>query len=208
MKHRLSCILALFLAGLILFSCSPKSRYDRKLTHELASGERNDTIFMGIYLGMSDKDFYTHCWTLNREGLIRQGNSNMSVERVLDKELPYPATMNFYPNFGHGKITELPVRFVYNGWSPWTKELSAENLQKDVLAWFKKLYGGGYISVEHPLRGSAFIKLDGNRRITIYTENDMYVWAVFKDMSVMDTPGDSVSGPGGVHEEITKEPAQ
>ena len=41
------------------------------------------------------------------------------------------------------------------------------------------------MKVDHPKRGSAYIKLDGNRRITIFRENEMNVWAVFSDMSVM-----------------------
>jgi hypothetical protein len=36
----------------ILNGCSPKSKYDRKLKHELAKGIRNDSLFLGLYLGM------------------------------------------------------------------------------------------------------------------------------------------------------------
>jgi hypothetical protein len=177
-------ILPVLFAGIILLSCSPNSTYERRLSRELASGERNDTLFMGIYLGMSDKDFYTHCWKLNKEGLIRQGTRNMTVEYQLADELPFPATMNFYPEFGQGKIIELPVRYSYNGWAPWNKDLSSEKLLEDVLDYFKKSYGRGFITVKHPERGLAHIRIDGNRRITLYKEDDMYVWAVFKDMSV------------------------
>ena len=40
------------------------------------------------------------------------------------------------------------------------------------------------MKVDHPERGPAFVQLSGNRRITIFKEKDMYVWAVFTDMSV------------------------
>ena len=184
------------MTGIIFAGCSPKERYDRKLEKELASGVRHDSIFMGLYLGMADKDFYSHCWQLNRQGLIRQGSSNMTVEKVLDKELAHPATMNFYPEFGSGKIIQMPVRFAYNGWSPWNEELSTEKLREDVLRWFKSHYGRGFIDVEHPDRGLAHVKIDGNRRITIYQDGEVYVWAVFSDMTVMNNLDDMMPDSG------------
>jgi hypothetical protein len=204
MKVRKVWILPVLLAGIILLGCSPKSRYERRLKQELASGERYDTLFMGIYLGMSDKDFYSHCWLLNREGLIRQGSGNMSVQRELKDELKHPATMDFYPEFGQGKIVEMPVKYVYTGWAPWNKELSSESLQADILNKYSRMYGKGFIKVEHPDRGAAYIKIDGNRRITIYTENDMNVWAIFTDMSAA-IPNDSTSETGARMNEITKQ---
>ena len=164
--------------------CSPKAKYNRRLKHEMASGVRNDSIFMGIYLGMSDKDFYTHCWELNRQGLIKQGPNNTTVEYIMRNELKYPATMNFYPTFVDREIYEMPVKFIYNGWAPWNKKLSADSLQADVLNWYQKVYGKGFIGVKHPDRGMAYVLLNGNRRITIFKENDLYVWAVFTDMFV------------------------
>jgi hypothetical protein len=40
------------------------------------------------------------------------------------------------------------------------------------------------MEVKHSIRGSAYVKLDGNRRISIFKENDIYVWAIFTDMLV------------------------
>jgi hypothetical protein len=139
---------------------------------------------MGLYLGMPQKDFYTKCWELNKKGLIRQGTNNATVEYVLRGELKHPGTMNFYPKFKEGKIYEMPVKFVYTGWAPWNRELSSEKLQMDVLEWYNKLYGRGFMEVKHPQMGSAYIKIDGNRRISIYKENDLYVWALFTDLLV------------------------
>lgn len=205
MKIGIIRILPVLLAGITLLSCSPKSTYERRMNRELASGERNDTLFMGIYLGMSDKDFYTHCWKLNKEGLIRQGTRNISVERQLADELTFPATMNFYPEFGQGKIIGIPVRYSYNGWAPWNKELSSESLLEDVLKWYKKSYGGGFITVKHPDRGAAYIKIDGNRRITLFREDEMHVWAVFKDMSAVGNLSNSSNDEEALFEDITTE---
>ncbi len=177
--------LSVIIAGLIVYGCSsPRSKYEHRLKSELESGVRNDTLFLGMYFGMGEKEFYTHCWNLNKKGLIKQGPKNTTVERALEEELDYPATMYFYPKFYDGKIYEMPVSFVYNGWAPWNKKLSVEKLQLDVLKWLEKNYGKGFIKVEHPKHGMAYVKIDGNRRITLFREEEMYVWVVFTDMLV------------------------
>ena len=170
------------IAALIVGGCSPGKTYDRRLKRELASGVRYDSLFMGISFGMTDQEFFDHCWILNKDSLVKQGTANMSVQYDINEELQHRATMNFYPIFAEGKIVEMPVRFIYNGWAPWTKELSATNLALDVKSWYEGIYGKGFITVTHPLKGEAFTKIDGNRRITIYNENDLHVWAIFTDM--------------------------
>ena len=77
----------------------------------------------------------------------------------------------------------MKVSFIYDGWAPWNQEQSASNLAQDVKRWYEKTYGNGFITVTHPFRGEAYTKIDGNRRITIYIENDQLVWAIFTDMS-------------------------
>ncbi len=170
---------------LFLVSCSPGARYERQLKNALASGIRNDSLFMGIYLGMPEKDFYTHCWNLNRKGLIKQGTGNTSVEHIVKDELLHPAVMYFYPGFIGGKVAEMPVQFKYQGWAPWNKELSSEALQEDVVRYYTTIYGGGFIKVRHPEKGLAMVKIDGNRRISVFKNDEMSVWAVFTDMSVV-----------------------
>lgn len=100
--------------------------------------------------------------------------------------------MNFYPIFYENRIIEMPVRFLYNGWAPWNKELSASKLALDVKQWYEDIYGKGFITVTHPMKGEAYTKIDGNRRITIYVENDLYVWALFTDM-LHESKKDSLS---------------
>lgn len=181
------------IAALIVGGCSPGKTYERRLKRELASGVRYDSLFMGISFGMTDEAFYKHCWNLNRDGLVRQGTGNHTVLYDIREELEHPSTMNFYPKFENGKIVEMPVRFLYNGWAPWNKELSVEKLAEDVKNWYEDIYGNGFITIVHPMKGMAYTKIDGNRRITIYTENDLYVWAVFTDMlSVVEK--DSLQG--------------
>lgn len=168
--------------ALVVGGCSPGKTYERRLNRELASGVRYDSLFMGISFGMTEEAFYKQCWKLNDDSLVKQGTSNMSVEYSIREELKYPATVNFYPVFDSGKIVEMPVRFVYNGWAPWNKELSAAKLAEDVKSWYEDIYGKGFITIVHPIRGTAYTKIDGNRRITIYNEDELHAWARFTDM--------------------------
>lgn len=179
-------------ASLIMGGCSPGRKYERKLERELASGVRYDSLFLGLSFGMTSEEFFKHCWGLNKDSLVRQGTANMSVQYDLEKELKHPATMNFYPIFGDDRIVEMPVRFIYNGWAPWNKELAPDKLAKEVKNWYEDIYGRGFITVTHPMKGKAYTKIDGNRRITVYVENDLYVWAIFKDM-LYEVENDSLS---------------
>jgi hypothetical protein len=178
-------IISAIMAGCLFCGCTPRTRYESRLKHELARGVRCDSLFMGLYLGMSQKEFYEQCWKLNRKGLVKQGESNSTVLYSIKHELKYPATMDFYPGFKNGKIATMPVKFAYSGWAPWNKALSADNLEEDVLRWYKKQYGRGFLQVKDPVKGTAWVRIDGNRRIAIYKENDdLHVWAVFTDLSV------------------------
>jgi hypothetical protein len=191
MKTRFLLLVPVIIFAGIFSGCTKKAKYERLLKHELASGIRNDSIFMGIYLGMAEKDFYTHCWLLNGKGIIKQGLRNSSVEYQMRKEINYPAIMDFYPVFVKGKIYEMPVRYVYSGWAPWNKSLGSDSLQLNILKWFEKQYGNGFIPVEHPKRGIAYVKIDGNRQISLFKENDTFVWAIFTDMSVKKEVSDT-----------------
>jgi len=105
------------------------------------------------------------------------------VHYEMKEELDYPASMDFYPRFVDGKIAEMPVQFKYMGWAPWNKKLQSPRLEKDILRWYKKQYGGGFISVRHPKRGTAYVQIKGNRRITIFLGDESTVWAVLTDLT-------------------------
>lgn len=173
-------ILLLLLATTIFSSC--KSDYERMVEEGLASGERNDSLFLGIYLGMTAKDFFAHCWELNKQHLIKQGNANTSVEYEM-KELKAPAMMNFYPTFFKDEIHEMPVMFNYVAWAPWNKKLWADSLIEDVKILMETWYGPGFVKMEHPEKGFRYVKVDGNRRIILWKEDDQFVKGLYTDLT-------------------------
>ncbi len=204
MKTRFVWLMSLLILGCLISGCSPRAKYERRLKHELASGVRYDSLFLGLYFGMPEKVFYVHCWNLNQKGMIKQGESNTTAQYELKDELKHPAVMDFYPKFNQGKISEMPVTFKYKGWAPWNKTLSSDKLQGEVLKWYEKIYGDGFIKVKHPLHGTAYVKIDGNRRITIFIEDVLHVWAIFTDMSVKKNWNESVSQPENIQNDTTR----
>ena len=178
----------IIIAGLFLSGCAADTdteKYERLVKKELARGVREDSLFLGIKFGMASKDFYAHCWELNKKGLITDGNNNTAVLYKLDKELSHPASMNFYPDFHDGKIYRMRVDFMYNAWAPWNRNLFADTLQLDVVKLYKKWYGeNNFIKMTDSLKGTIFIKVDANRRIIIGRYDDLHVKVDYTDLLV------------------------
>jgi hypothetical protein len=161
--------------------------YESIKKKELASGRRVDSLFMGVYLGMPSKQFYGHCWEMNKKGLFTDGENNTSVLYQLNKnELNYSAYMNFYPEFYHGRIYKMGVSFQYDAWAPWNTHLSSDSLYTDVVDLYRKWYktGNPFIEINDPKRGTIYVKVDGNRRITIGQYNELYVKVDYTDLLV------------------------
>ena len=47
-----------FLMGVILIGCGPQGEVERLIKRELATGVRNDSLFVGVYFGMEKQEFY------------------------------------------------------------------------------------------------------------------------------------------------------
>jgi hypothetical protein len=192
-----SIVLGLFtlLMTVSFFSCEQKSNYQKLLERELASGERFDSLFLDLELGMTSKEFYVACWEMNKQGLLRQGSANTTVVYDLGDQLPYSAKMEFFPTFHEDKIIEMPVMFRYDAWSPWNRNLWADSLQLQVLDLLEEWHGEGFIRADHPKLGTAYVKIDGNRRIALTTLDDQFVQATYTDMSVDLPEPDPAAAP-------------
>lgn len=143
-----------------------------------------DSLFLGLYLGMGQKEFYDYCWEMNRQKKVTHGPTNQSVEYRLVEGIDNPVMMRFYPSFHDQKVYEMPVTFTYEGWAPWNKSLGADSLLSKMLPLFKKWYGDEFKSLEHKTMGTVYYKMDGKRRINLFKRDDQYVQAVFTDLKV------------------------
>lgn len=180
---------SVFIILFMLIACSEDSdmdKYDRQVKSELASNKKVDSIFLGFHFGMTQKDFYKYCWEMNKKGIFTDGTQNMHVLYKLDKELKFPASMNFFPDFHDSTIWNMRVNYQYDGWMPWNKALGADSLLQDVLVMYKKWYsdGNSFIQMNDKENGPLYVKVDGNRRIRIRKTDDVAVKVDITDIPV------------------------
>jgi hypothetical protein len=180
-------VIFVILPFVFCISCTSNGfeKYERLAAKELATGKRTDSLFLGIYLGMPVKDFYTYCWQMNKKGLVMDGyNNNYVLYKLHRDELKHPGSMNFYPDFLNEKIYRMRVIYQYDGWAPWNKPLSSDSLLPDIIKLYKNWYpkGNDFIRVDDAKKGTIYVKVDNNRRITIGRYDDMYVKADFTDL--------------------------
>lgn len=159
--------------------------YQKLVDHELGRNVREDSIFMGIYLGMPSKDFYAHCWNMNRQGLFTNGSNNTSVLWKMPAAFDHPVEVNFYPSFHDGKIFKMWATFNYEAWAPWNKHLTSDSLKMGVMELMKKWYGDkNIVELKDTVMGNIFVKVDGNRRITIGRYDDIKIKVDYTDLLV------------------------
>lgn len=184
--------LAFCLLLLLLGSC--KSDYEKLVGRELATGLRNDSLFLGLRLAMPRKEFYEKCWELNRQKIILNGSEGTSVSYQIPPEdytFPQPVELMFYPEFAPdsvGQILYLNGYFRYTGWAPWNLDLQADKLLPDVLKLLEKWYGATFIEVKSPTGAAAWVAVQGNRRILVDIANQQRVKVLFTDLAPPNQP--------------------
>jgi len=174
----------LFIFSLVaFFTAACRSDYDKMVRRELASGVRNDSIFLDMHFGMQRNDFYRHCLQLNQQGLVTNGPENNTVLLVID-DYKHPIDMNFYPAFDDkDQIYLMGVVFYYQAWAPWNKVLFGEKLMPDVLNLLERWYGPGFMELTSPEGKKIWVKVNGNRHIMAIVQNEKNVRVEIKDLT-------------------------
>lgn len=170
-----------------IYACGNTFNYQKAVDEGLASGIRYDSLYLGLSLGMGEKDFFTACWDLNKQGLTKEGFSNMTVQYEM-KELKHEGYYDFYPFFEKGLVKSMTGFVHYKAWSPWRKDLWSDHLIEDSRTMFENWFGGNkFFSIKSPTYGKAYVKIDGNRRIVLYHNDDQKVNVLISDLTNLDT---------------------
>lgn len=144
-----------------------------------------DSLFLGFYLGMPQKDFFDRCTELNKQQKLTQGSGGTtSVEHKIVGTYGGVVSMRFFPTFIKKEMYELPVTYTYDSWAPWNKEYSSAALLPKILESYKALYGNEFKIENHPYQGKIYYRMDGKRRINLFIKDDQFVQAIFTDMEV------------------------
>lgn len=178
-------VILLVAISMLLAGCDTRTPYQKLVDEELATGVRNDSLFLDISFGMTSQDFYDHCFALNKKGLIKEGMGNTSV-RYEPAEFDSAVAMYFYPEFNPQTkgIRNMPIMLTYKAWAPWNQQYKPDSLLPEVMDMFVDWYGGNeFIEVTHPNKGSVFVKVDGNRRIRAFVKDLQYVQVFINDLT-------------------------
>lgn len=185
LKYRLnSKSFILGVAALWFFSlnCEQKTEYQKLVEHELNSGVRYDTLFLGYYFGMTKEEFFEHSWELNRKKLVVNGTGAEIQQEV--PGLKARAGKVFYPEFLDNKIYRMPVRYFYYGWAPWNKSLWADSLILEVKDLIADKYNIEFRSkFDSVSQKTIYYQVTGNLQINIKEKDQSQVLVEYIDLS-------------------------
>jgi len=165
---------------LLTFGCTSQSAVDKMINKGLSSGERYDSLFLGLSLGMPKQAFLDHCTQLNKKKMITNTGRNYSVLYLID-ELDHQARMSFYPTFWNKKIAYMSVLFEYTAWAPWNREMFSDSLSLDIIELYKDWYDMKFITMEEENK-SKYVSVKGNKLIEVMPKDDRDVIVHITDL--------------------------
>jgi hypothetical protein len=169
----------------MLTACKKESKLERTIRTEFESGVRSDSLFLGLRFGMTMQEFYNHCWDLNKQGIVKEGSRNMSVEYIFKDSLNNPITFDFYAHRdldNEGKIYQYNTSFFYSAWAL-NRRLYADKLIKMLVPILMEWYGGNEPFTIIKGGKEHLFKIDGNRMIDLFIYDESTVVATFSDLS-------------------------
>jgi len=183
-------IIGITFSLLLVHSC--KSDYQKLVETELATGKIFSELPFDLEFGMTKKEYFEECWTLNKEGVIGAGPGNQYAMHMLMPEgitdSLYTVRMLFYGMFDEETIMHgMDMKMEFVAWSPWNKEFQSPQLVSALENHFAAIYpGNDFVSVNVNKEVNARVKVDGNRRITMYPLSDQKVAVKIVDMNNQD----------------------
>jgi len=185
MKFKILPILFVYsIMVMVQISCENKSEYEQLIAKELRSGSgiEIDSLFMGYYFGMTQKEFFEHSWKLNQQRVITNG-ADLTIRKKV-KELKAAAVMHFYPKFYNGRIHQMRIVYNYNAWAPWNKDLWSGPLKKDLINYYENKLDTEFQEVTDAQGNQHTVSIDGNREIKITALGNEAVEVLYRDLRI------------------------
>ena len=173
-------------------ACEIESEYSKLLKKELKSGKSFNDLVLGLKIGQTKDDFYEICADLNKKKLITSGARNLYPEYILypkdSVENGKKIRMSFMGIFDDDRIMKgMDIRFNYYSWIAWREEYSSDNLINEIKDTLQLWYpGNNFIEIDLKLDSKnnfAYVKIDGNRQITMYKIDGRDVAVIIEDLS-------------------------
>ena len=173
-------------------ACEVESEYSKLLKKELKSGKSFNDLVLGLKIGQTKDDFYKICADLNKKKLITSGARNLYPEYILypkdSVENGKKIRMSFMGIFDDDRIMKgMDIRFNYYSWIAWREEYNSDNLINEIKDTLQLWYpGNNFIEIDLKLDSKnnfAYVKIDGNRQITMYKIDGRDVAVIIEDLS-------------------------
>ena len=189
---RLNKIIFCLLVLTLFLACEIESEYSKLLKKELKSGKSFNDLVLGLKIGQTKDDFYEICADLNKKKLITSGARNLYPEYILypkdSVENGKKIRMSFMGIFDNDRIMKgMDIRFNYYSWIAWREEYNSDNLINEIKDTLQLWYpGNNFIEIDLKLDSKnnlAYVKIDGNRQITMYKIDGRDVAVIIEDVS-------------------------
>ena len=170
----------------VMVSC--ESEYSETVKRELQSGKVYEDLILGLKIGQTRKEFYDHCWELNKQKVISQGSGNKFAKQIIlldsTAQNQDKVEMLFYGIFDEEKIMHgMHMKFSYLKWAPWNEDYQSDVLVKKLQEKYIREYPGNPF-IEIAIKGdiNAYAKVDGNREILVYPNTNKDVTVKIGDL--------------------------
>lgn len=179
-------LFAILVLGITFTAC--ESEYSKTVKRELKTEVVHEDLILGLKLGQTQKEFYEHCWQLNKEQLISQGSGNQFAKHIMEldsaAENPEKVEMLFYGIFDTAKVIRgMHMKFSYLKWALWNEAYQSDVLVQELQKKYLKEYDGNpFIEITINEGVNAYVKVDGNREILIYPNTNKDVTVKFRDL--------------------------
>lgn len=174
----------------LLTGCNNKQSLEDIIKYESESGVKYNNLFHGLYFGMPMDNFYDHCFQMNQKGVFFQNGLNVEVIVKYENEFSAPVDFVFFPQGTYQSIERIDGSFMFQHWSPFSKEYRASGLIEELVEKMQDWYPGrDFVRIDHPkaLWPYAYAKVDGNRKIVLYQSfDDQKVHVTYENLDVLE----------------------
>lgn len=180
--------------GCFLFLCGGcKSDYEKLVESELSKGLELKKLPLSLETGMTRKEFFAYCWDLNKQKKISQGSGNQYAQYELYPEGLTDSLqrikMLFYGIFDHEEVMRgMDMKMEFYNWAPWNEEYHSPALLSTLSKHYESTYpGNSFLPIEVNSDTKALVKVDGNRRITMYPLDNKVVAVKIVDLNHLNS---------------------
>lgn len=181
-------VLGIVLIAVLLVSTqSCKTEYEQTVESELASGIVYDSLIHDLKIGQTKKDFYKHCWDLNKSKAITAGSGNKYALFVIPIDTtdlhPDKINVEFYGMFDDAEVMHgMEMKMEYYSWAPWLDQFQSDKLMDRTRTRMMNDYPGNDFMEITVGDVKALIKVDGNRQIRMYPLSEKQIMVKIEDL--------------------------